>query len=61
MADRWDDHTEGYPTQMIAAVWMSVKNVGREWLAENRPRHFARRLFEPTEAAMKEFDAATAR
>lgn len=46
MRDRWGDDVEDYPLQMLTVLWMSVRHIAAEWLALNKPQHFARPLFE---------------
>ena len=41
MLGRWDEDTASYPDQLLAVVWMSVKNLATEWLKANKPNHFA--------------------
>jgi hypothetical protein len=45
MAGRWDDDADGYPPQMIAVLWMSFKFTADKWLAEHKPKHWARPMF----------------
>ena len=45
MARRWDEPPGNYPPAMLAVLWVSVKTKAAEWLAANKPNHFARSLF----------------
>lgn len=45
MFGRWKDSVDGYPPQMFAAVWISIKSVAVEWIDANKPKHFARTMF----------------
>ncbi len=46
MAQRWNDDADGYPPQMMAVLWTSAKRQAREWIDANKPKHFARAMFE---------------
>lgn len=41
MQDRWDEDIAGYPSPVLAVVWVSVKHHAVEWLKANKPQHFA--------------------
>jgi len=41
MQGRWDEDTTGYPPQLLAVTWMSVKEHAIGWLKANKPNHFA--------------------
>lgn len=36
----------GYPKSMLAVLQLSVKRTAAEWLATNKPMHFARAMFD---------------
>ena len=42
MEQRWDDHTEGYPTSVLAATWCSVKELALAWIDEHCPKAWYR-------------------
>ncbi len=44
MANRFGDHTEGYPPQLMAALVFGVRQVALDWIDSNKPKHFARLL-----------------
>ena len=46
MTERWNDDLESYAAEMLAALWVTVQHVAAKWLAENKPKHFARPLFD---------------
>ena len=46
MAERVNDHTEGYPLVLLAAVNMGLNSAAKEWIDKNCPDHFARGCFE---------------
>lgn len=46
MEERWEEDTGGYPTQLLAAVWMSIKPIALDWIKTNKPQHFARFMLE---------------
>lgn len=35
---RWNDIAEGYPSQFLAALWLSVKQYALAWIDENIPK-----------------------
>ena len=45
MQRRWADDTEAYPSQLLAACWLSVKRCAAEWLEANKPKHWALPVF----------------
>jgi hypothetical protein len=45
MADRWDTAADGYPTTLLAVLWMDVCKQAVVWIDQNKPRHFARSFF----------------
>jgi len=45
MSERWEDGLEHYPQTMFAVLWMSAQFEAAEWLAKNKPEHFARAFF----------------
>jgi len=48
MAGRWDERSNDYPPQLMSALWHSFKRVAAKWLAENKPLHWARPVFDPS-------------
>lgn len=46
MERRWNDPVNGYPLQMVVVLWISIKRITAEWLAEHQPKHWARPMFE---------------
>lgn len=46
MKGRWNDDIEGYPPQLLAVTWMSVKLQAKKWLEDNKPQHFALAMFD---------------
>lgn len=40
-----DDHDEGYPKELLAALRLSLDDAADKWLAANKPNHFARPQF----------------
>jgi hypothetical protein len=47
MAGRWDECSDAYPPQLMAVLWHSYKRVASNWLAVNKPMHWARGMFDP--------------
>jgi len=45
MKGRWNDKAEGYPPQLLAVTWLSVKLQAKQWLEANAPNHFALAMF----------------
>jgi hypothetical protein len=43
---RWNDHTEGYSPQLLAALWAAASVQALEWIDRNAPKHFARPMFQ---------------
>lgn len=50
MAVRWDDEATGYPPQLLAILWMSVKQHAVTWIDANKPKHVARNALIETPA-----------
>lgn len=46
MQNRWQDQAEGYPPQLLAVLWVSVKDHALEWIDENCPQAWFRPLFD---------------
>lgn len=46
MAGRWHEDTTAYPPQMLPVLWIIARRKAAEWLAANKPKHFARALLE---------------
>lgn len=46
MKSRLDDDMQGYPDTVLTVTWLGVKTVGRQWLADNHPHHWARPMFD---------------
>lgn len=46
MAGRWNDSVEWYSKNMVKGLWVGVKIVAREWIAENLPRALFAPLFD---------------
>lgn len=42
MVSRWDETVEGYPSQLLATIWASIKLFAIEWIDKNKPMHFAK-------------------
>jgi gas vesicle protein len=38
MMGRWEEDCEGYPTVLLAAVWMDVRTLAQQWIEEKRPQ-----------------------
>ncbi len=45
MNNRWNDFRAGYPESVMRVCWLSVRHATAEWLAANKPMHWARSLF----------------
>lgn len=43
---RWSTPVDEYPASLATVVWISVRAVAREWLAEHAPGHWVRPMFE---------------
>lgn len=46
MAERWQDVADGYPDQIFAVLWISVKDHALQWIDENCPNAWFRPMFE---------------
>jgi hypothetical protein len=46
MAGRWNEDADDYPSAMITILWQSYRRVAAQWLAANKPRHWARPMFD---------------
>jgi hypothetical protein len=46
MDGRWSDKTENYPEAILTVGWLVAKRQAAEWLAKNKPMHWARPVFE---------------
>lgn len=44
MRGRMNDHIEGYPRSLLAAVLMGVRRVAVNWLEASKPNHFSLHL-----------------
>jgi hypothetical protein len=44
--DRWADDVSGYPTGLLATVFVSVKYIAIDWLKAEKPMHFALPMLE---------------
>lgn len=42
---RWRDAFDGYAVQVQAAMILSLRHIAADWLAKNKPEHFARGMF----------------
>jgi hypothetical protein len=49
MSARWDDAAGDYPLCMLDTLWGSFKKEAAKWLAENKPKHWARYVFDANE------------
>lgn len=47
MEGRWRDDAEGYPPQLIAVAWLTVKRHTLAYIDENCPQAWFRALFVP--------------
>jgi hypothetical protein len=45
MLGRWEDHTEGYPPEMLAVMRVSANRHAVEWIDENLPAAWFRGVF----------------
>lgn len=45
MEKRWSNNIEGYPVQLLSALWDSTKRHALEWIDENLPLAWFRPLF----------------
>ena len=45
MGNRWQDVAEGYPPQLFAVLWISVKQHTLAWIDESKPHAWYRPLF----------------
>jgi hypothetical protein len=45
--DRWTDDIEGYPSSMLAVVWLMVSTTALAWIDANMPRAWYRPMFLP--------------
>ena len=46
MKTLWNDKTNEHPRELGVVAWMGIKATASTWLAENKPNHFARPMFE---------------
>lgn len=46
MCGRWSDDTSGYPTQVLAVLWMTVKREALKYIDETCPKAWYRSLLE---------------
>lgn len=42
---RWDENPSGYPPQLLAALWFSVRKHTLAWIDANCPQAFYRAMF----------------
>jgi hypothetical protein len=45
---KFEDATEGYPPQLLAALKYGVRQEAVKWIDANQPKHFARAFFVST-------------
>lgn len=45
MVGRWNDDTNEYPKELLAVLAIDAYDTARNWLTENKPRHFALTMF----------------
>lgn len=43
---RWRDEVEDYPPVVWNLLWIGAKKEAARWLAENKPEHWARPMFD---------------
>jgi len=49
MNHRWDDVVDDYPKQLFGILWLSVRRQAIKWIDANKPKHFARAMFDEAE------------
>lgn len=42
----WERPSEEYPDQIYTLLWMQVKGIAKEWIAENKPEAWYRPMFD---------------
>lgn len=45
MMGRWQDQMDGYPSQLLAGLWLSVEDHALQWIDENCPQAWYRPIF----------------
>jgi hypothetical protein len=45
MKERWDDSVTDYPLPVLMVTMVSADREAAEWLAKNKPEHWARAMF----------------
>lgn len=58
MTGRWDHVAGNYPPILVNILWVTVKHVAKEWLAQHAPLHWARPMFD--EALLKQLEQGDA-
>jgi hypothetical protein len=43
---RWDEQVSAYPAMLLVVLKLTVNHAAKAWLAQNKPMHFARAMFE---------------
>ena len=46
MSGRWTDDVDGYPPELFAVIWFSVKEHALAWIDANLPKAWFRSMFE---------------
>ena len=46
MVGRWDEDTEGYPSQLLAVLRFVLNRAALDWIDEHCPQAFYRAMFE---------------
>ncbi|MEE8262719.1 MAG: hypothetical protein V3R83_09680 [Gammaproteobacteria bacterium] len=53
LGDVLEKSADGYPKQFFAVAWMTFESEAIKWIDANKPKHFARPMFDPNHEVSK--------